>query len=183
MNNERLDLPLEAEPGSIEPVDGDPIEGDEEQLTDKLDRLAGGRTISEQAPAIPRGPRGARAAALQALFEEDLTGHPSLRALERLPAFARLSEVQMNRAKRIVRFVNAERSDLDARVATVAKQFPTDQMGTVDRNILRIALAELETDPDTSHAVIVNEAVELAKLFGSDSSPRFINGVLGALLR
>lgn len=178
MNSEHLDLPQGTESNSP-----DPAEGHREQLTDKLDRLAGGRTISEQAPAIPRGPRGARAAALQALFEEDLTGHPALRTLERLPAFTRLSEVQVERAKKIVRFVNTERSELDARIATVARQFPTDQMGTVDRNILRIALAELETDSDASHAVIVNEAVELAKLFGSESSPRFVNGVLGALLR
>ena len=58
----------------------------EEPLTDKLDRLAGGRTVSEQTPVIPRGARGARSAVLQALYEEDLTGHPALRALNRLPA-------------------------------------------------------------------------------------------------
>ncbi len=155
----------------------------EEQLTDKLDRLAGGRTISEKAPPIPRGPRGARAAVLQALYEEDITGHPALRALQRLPAYERLSESQSKRAEVLVKFVSDNRADLDARIASVAKEFPADQLGAVDRNILRIALAELEPDHDTPQAVAVNEAVELAKLFGSDSSPRFVNGVLGALLR
>lgn len=154
-----------------------------EQLPDKLDRLAGGRTISEQAPNIPRGPRGARAAVLQALYEEDLTGHPALRVLERLPAFTRLSTAQSEKAIALVRFIGKNRAQLDERIGTVAKQYPVAQLGTVDRNVLRIALAELEPGQATSQAVVVNEAVELAKLFGSDSSPRFVNGVLGALLR
>lgn len=153
------------------------------QLTDKLDKLAGGRTISEKAPAIPRGPRGARAAVLQALYEEDLTGHPALRALHRLPAFARLSPAQSERAESLVRFIGKKKTDLDAKIATVAKEYPVSQLGTVDRNVLRIALAELEPGQDLPQAVVVNEAVELAKLFGSDSSPKFVNGVLGALLR
>lgn len=156
---------------------------DEEQLTDKLDQLAGGRTISEKAPTIPRGPRGARAAVLQALYEEDLTGHPAERALHRLPAFARLSPVQAEKAEALVRFISKNRSDYDLRIATVAKEYPVAQLGTVDRNVLRIALAELDPEQGASPAMVVNEAVELAKLFGSESSPRFVNGVLGALLR
>lgn len=161
----------------------DPAIPDEEQLTDKLDRLAGGRTLSEQAPSIPRGPRGARAAVLQALYEEDLTGHPALRVLSRLPAFIRLSPAQSEKAEALVRFIADNRSALDSRIATVAREFPVDQLGTVDRNVLRIALAELDPSYGTPQAVAVNEAVELARLFGSDSSPRFVNGVLGALLR
>ncbi len=155
----------------------------EDELTDKLDKLAGGRTISEQAPAMPRGPRGARAAALQALYEEDLTGHPSIRALLRLPAFERLSESQSSKAEALVRFIGENRERLDERIGTVAREFPVEQLGTVDRNVLRIALAEIEMGQTESDAIAVNEAVELAKLFGSDSSPRFVNGVLGALLR
>ena len=158
-------------------------ESPEDQLTDKLDRLAGGRTISEQAPPIPRGPRGARAAVLQALFEEDLTGHPARSALLRLPAFKKLSPAQAEKAEGLVRFIGENRAEIDQRIASVAKEFPTEQLGTVDRNVLRIALAELEPEQNTPQAVVVNEAVELAKLFGSDSSPSFVNGVLGALLR
>lgn len=153
------------------------------EFTDKLDRLAGGKTISEDAPPLPKGLRGARAAALQALYEEDLTGHPSLRALHQLPGFMRLSRTHSSRAEAIVRYVTAKRSEIDARIAGAAKQFPVTQMGIVDRNVLRIALAELDPEIGTPQRVAVNEAVELASLFGSDSSPRFVNGVLGALLR
>ena len=161
---------------------GDPVSA-ESELTDPLDRLAGGRTISEEAPAIPRGPRGARAAALQALYEEDITGHPPIRALRQLPVYLRLSAANAKRSEAIVHRVSANRQALDARIATAAKQYPVAQMGTVDRNVLRIALAEMDPEIGTPVGVAVNEAVEIAKLFGSGSSPGFVNGVLGALLR
>lgn len=161
---------------------GEPETGADE-LTDKLDRIAGGRSVSESAPRIPGGPRGARSAALQALFEEDLTGHSAERSLEQLPAFTRLAPELAERARVLVRHVTANRQVLDRRIATAAKEFPVDQLAAVDRNVLRIALAELEQEPKQPVAVIVNEAVELARLFGAESSPKFINGVLGALLR
>ncbi len=161
----------------------DGSESDEEQFSDRLDQIAGSRSVSEDAPALPRGARGARVAALQALYEEDLTGHPAMRALHNLPAYLRLSPSHTERAEALVRFVRSNRVALDSRIATVAKEFPVDQLGAVDRNIMRIALAELDPEVGTPPAVAVNEAVELAKLFGSDSSSRFINGVLGALLR
>jgi N utilization substance protein B len=153
------------------------------ELTDKLDRIAGGRTLSESAPRIPGGPRGARAAALQALFEEDLTGHAAERSLEHLPAFAKLSPELAARARALVRHVAANRQALDRRIAGAATEFPVEQIAAVDRNVLRIALAELELEPKPPAAVVVNEAVELARLFGAESSPKFVNGVLGALLR
>ncbi|MDA0677270.1 MAG: transcription antitermination factor NusB [Chloroflexi bacterium] len=150
------------------------------ESTDKLDRLAGGRTISETAPTIPRGQRGARAAALQALYEEDMTGHPALRSLHNLLTFTKLSTTHAAQAEAIVRAVTANREALDKRLAKAATSFPVTQMATVDRNVLRIALIEVEKHPV---GVVINEAVELAKLFGSESSPKFVNGVLGALLR
>ena len=153
------------------------------ELTDKLDRLAGGRSTGESAPRIPGGQRGARASALQALYEEDLTGHNAERTLERLPVFQKLAETHANRARLIVRYVTAHRRELDARIGERAREFPIDQIGTIERNLLRIALAELEIDEKPPVAVVVNEAVELAKLFGGESTPKFINGTLGALLR
>ena len=161
--------------------DADPDAAD--LTTDKLDRIAGGRTLSESTPRIPGGPRGARAAALQALFEEDLTGHPAARSLESLPAFKKLSPELAEKARSLVKHVTASRQALDRRIAGAAKEFPVDQIATVDRNVLRIALAELEIEPPPPAAVVVNEAVELARLFGAESSPKFVNGVLGALLR
>jgi N utilization substance protein B len=66
-------------------------------------------------------------------------------------------------------------------IAECAPEWPVDQLAVVDRNILRLALWEFAVSGETPVRVAINEAVELAKRFGSDSAPRFINGVLGSL--
>jgi N utilization substance protein B len=74
---------------------------------------------------------------------------------------------------------NAQR--IDHKVAEAAPEWPIDQLAIIDRNILRMAVWEFIISGDTPTKVAINEAVELAKNYGSDSAPRFINGVLGAL--
>lgn len=71
--------------------------------------------------------------------------------------------------------------ELDQFIAEHAPEWPLEQVAVVDRNILRIALWELAVSDTIPIKVAINEAVELAKMFGSDSSPRFVNGVLGSL--
>ena len=71
---------------------------------------------------------------------------------------------------------------LDRAIAQHAPEWPLDQVATIDRNILRIALWEIAVDRKTPVKVAINEAVELAKMYGSDSSARFVNGVLGSLV-
>ena len=86
-------------------------------------------------------------------------------------------------ARRLMAGVLVHRHRLNTLIAQHAPEWPLDQMAVVDRNILRIAIFELgDADMDTPAKVAINEAVEMAKVFGSDSSPRFVNGVLGALL-
>jgi N utilization substance protein B len=70
---------------------------------------------------------------------------------------------------------------MDAVIARFAPEWPLDQMAVIDRNILRMAIYEFLIDGETPVKVAINEAVELAKTYGSDSAPRFINGVLGTL--
>ena len=70
---------------------------------------------------------------------------------------------------------------MDSLISRYAPEWPLDQMAVIDRNVLRIAIFEFLVDTETPVKVAINEAVELAKIYGSDSSPRFINGVLGAL--
>ncbi len=70
---------------------------------------------------------------------------------------------------------------LDQFIAEHAPEWPLDQVAIIDRNILRIALWELAVYCETPIKVAINEAIELAKTFGSDSTPRFVNGVLGSL--
>ncbi len=70
---------------------------------------------------------------------------------------------------------------LDGLIAKHAPEWPLDQVATIDRNIIRISLWEFAVYQKTPIKVAINEAVELAKVFGSDSTPRFVNGVLGSL--
>ena len=84
-------------------------------------------------------------------------------------------------AQALVAGVVATTPTLDRLIQQYAPEWPLDQMALIDRNILRIAIWEFAAGQHTPIKVAINEAVELAKLYGSDSAPRFINGVLGAL--
>ena len=123
----------------------------------------------------------ARSVALQVLYEVDLTGHLPGNVLdERLeddPLESNLAEF----TSQIVFGVFPITVKLDDFIAQHAPEWPLDQVATIDRNILRIALWEFAVAGCTPVKGAINEAIELAKLFGSDSTPRFVNGVLGAL--
>lgn len=123
----------------------------------------------------------ARSVALQALYEIDMANHGIGDVME-----ARLSEVSLEPrlekfAYKIVQEVSPIREILDQHIAIHAPEWPIDQVSIIDRNLLRIAIWEFAVSGDTPVKVAINEAVELAKIFGSDSSARFVNGVLGSL--
>ena len=123
----------------------------------------------------------ARSLALQVLYEVDIANHPPadiyrLR-LEENP----LPDEVADFARMIIFGVLPLTGTLDQIIAIYAPEWPLDQIAAIDRNILRMALWEFAVYQDTPLKVAINEAVELAKQFGSDSAPRFINGVLGAL--
>ena len=82
----------------------------------------------------------------------------------------------------IVEGVEARRSQLDAAIAAKAKGWTLERMPVLDLNVLRIGAFELVDRPDVPVAVVLDEAVELAKRFSSDDSGRFVNGVLSALV-
>jgi N utilization substance protein B len=126
--------------------------------------------------------RRARALALQALFETDAVAHPIGQVLEYRLADEPLSAEGEAFARRLVAGVMRHKATLDAWIARYAPEWPVEQMAIIDRNLLRIALFELAGGGDAPVKVVINEAVELAKTFGSDSSPRFINGVLGSFV-
>lgn len=133
----------------------------------------------------PSGRRAARAAAVQALYEAESTGHPATAALDQIVERDGLSGDQREFAARLVSAVESDRLALDERIGVLAPARPVNRIDRVDRTILRLALAELRFEGDSASppAVIANEAVELARLYGSETSPRFINGVLGTVLR
>ena len=125
--------------------------------------------------------RRARAVALQGLYEIDFTQHSAEYALGCRFKERALPESATAFAFHLVEGVVDYKSQLDEVMAELAPEWPVKQIAVVDRNILRIAIYELLFDSDTPPKVAINEAVELAKMFGSDSSPRFVNGVLGSL--
>lgn len=125
--------------------------------------------------------RQARIAALQALYELDCTKHKVEEVLARLRAGETLTQEARSFSEELVKGVLQNKSELDALIKKFAPAFPPEQMSIIDRNILRLAIFEILFDDKTPFKVAINEAVELAKEFGSDSSPRLINGVLGSI--
>lgn len=123
----------------------------------------------------------ARSVALQALYEIDLVGHPLGEVLTDRFAETQLEERLQEFVRVLVAGVWPLAPQLDQYIAEHAPEWPLDQVAVVDRNILRMALWEFAVDTATPIKVAINEAVELAKLYGSDSAPRFVNGVLGSL--
>jgi len=123
----------------------------------------------------------ARAVALQALYEIDMVGHPPLLVINDRLSDNDLDEKLTEFVSQITMGVWPIVEELDQFIAEHAPEWPLHQVATVDRNILRIALWEFAVSENIPIKVAINEAVELAKVFGSDSSPRFINGVLGSL--
>ncbi|MBN2007684.1 MAG: transcription antitermination factor NusB [Anaerolineae bacterium] len=126
--------------------------------------------------------RSARQFALQALYEIDLVAHPVGDVLTAL--FDEATEITprvRTYTQQLVAGVLRHREMLDQYIQSHAPEWPLDQVATVDRNLLRIALYEFTLE-EVPVKVAINEAVELAKRYGSDSAPRFVNGVLGALV-
>jgi N utilization substance protein B len=125
--------------------------------------------------------RRARVAALQALYESDMSTHAALAALDRLAEEEALTEELTAFARSLVEGVIEQRSAIDDVIRQAAPQWPVEQISAIDRNILRLAIREILMNNGAPVRAAINEAVELAKSFGSDSSARFVNGVLGSV--
>ncbi|GAP18057.1 transcription antitermination factor NusB [Levilinea saccharolytica] len=123
----------------------------------------------------------ARSVALQVLYEIDLTGHPIGTVFQTRLDTEPLDKSTADFSWQIIAGVVPLMAKLDAFIAQHAPEWPMDQVAIIDRNILRIAVWEFAVSETTPVKVAINEAIELAKLFGSDSTPRFVNGVLGSL--
>ncbi|MAU10701.1 MAG: transcription antitermination factor NusB [Anaerolineaceae bacterium] len=123
----------------------------------------------------------ARRVTLQVLYEIDAANHPPGDVLQNM--LTQEEEVRKVRTyiRRLVAGILDNRTTMDAILQDYAPEFPLQQIAIVDRNILRIALYEMAIGTRTPIGVAIDEAVELAKLFGADGSARFVNGVLGAV--
>ena len=126
--------------------------------------------------------RKARIVALQSLHEVDVVRHDPVLVLERRVGEESLSPSAVVFARNLVSGVLENREEIDKIVTAFAPSWPIGQMAVVDRNLLSIAIYEIMLGGETPPKVAINEAVELAKAFGSDSSPKFVNGVLGSVM-
>ena len=124
----------------------------------------------------------ARVKALQVLYEVDAVGHDARKIVERLKRESELPEETLQFTARLVEGVAANQDVIDRMIGKYAPNWPVHQLSIIDRTVLRIAIFELKYNKETPSKAVANEAVELAKSFGSDSSTKFVNGVLGSLM-
>lgn len=124
----------------------------------------------------------ARSIALQVLYEVDISGHQPGIVLSNRFDTLKMDDSLKHFISQIVSGVIKNKNALDEYIAEFAPDWPLDQVAVIDRNLLRIALWEIAAYQKTPEKVVINESVELAKLYGSDGSSRFINGVLGGLI-
>ncbi len=125
--------------------------------------------------------RKAREIAFQVLCEISVTGHKPDKTLEQLLGESKLTEVNASFARELVIGAINNREKIDEYIKRFAPAWPIEQLPVVDKSILRLAIYEILLDNRVPTKVAINEAVELAKIFGSENSAKFINGVLGAV--
>ena len=128
----------------------------------------------------------ARTIALQTLYQWDFRGQPNqgvdvivkTNLQEFAPQFDDKGFIQ-----NLVDGVIEHQAEIDKLITEYAPEWPLDQITMVDRNVLRIGIQELKFDNDIPEKVAINEAIELAKAFGGESSGKFVNGVLGSIYK
>lgn len=118
-----------------------------------------------------------RRLALQWLYKSDLTGDWEASDLETYLGLRGDPDEVKRLAREIVEGVVAKRAKLDAQITRIAENWDISRMATIDRNVIRLAAWEL-IFTDTPGAVVINEAVELAKSFSTENSGAFVNGIL-----
>ncbi len=119
---------------------------------------------------------------VQVLYETDRSRHDPIVVLERRLSDGILNLSSSDYSRLLINGILENREKIDKIVAEYATAWPINQIAAVDKNILRIAVFEIIFGGDVPYKVAINEAIELSKIYGTDSSPAFVNGVLGSLM-
>ncbi|MBE9565697.1 MAG: transcription antitermination factor NusB [Proteobacteria bacterium] len=127
--------------------------------------------------------RAARELALRTLFQVDVGGMKSEEAIDLAFAQEPRDAQTLAFARDLVEGVVNQRARIDAVIEKYARDWTLERMANIDRNVLRLAICELLFMPDIPPSVTVDEAVELAKKYSTAESGRFVNGILGNLVR
>lgn len=131
---------------------------------------------------LQRNRSRSRSLALQILFEIDLTKHDKDDVLGHLMVESDLDKNHLDFTRDIVYGVIDKQKQIDSLISQCATERAVDDLSSLDKSVLRMGILELMNFPDTPPKVVVNEAVELAQIYGSDNSYKFVNGVLGSVL-
>ena len=140
-------------------------------------------SVTRTTGTLANNKRKSRVAALQVLYELDSSEHNLETVLSTYPEDIELPKTVRSFSRNLVSGVLAHREEIDKIIETFAPSWPVHQIATVDRNILRVAIYEIRFGGQTPPKVAVNEAVEIAKIFGADGAPKFVNGVLGSVMK
>lgn len=117
------------------------------------------------------------------LFQLDLAGGEPDGIFDEFWASREADADSRTFAEHLVRGVHARSTELDGVIAGSSENWRVDRMAVVDRNVLRVAVYEMLLDPETPPLVIIDEAIEVGKRFGSEKSGSFINGILDGIRR
>jgi N utilization substance protein B len=133
--------------------------------------------------ATGSGRHRAREALFRVAYQAEAAGDDYQQAWDAFAERERLSEAQQRMVGAIVRVLDRDRERIDATLAAAAAHWPLQRMSATDRSVLRAAAAELLASPETPARVVLDEAIEIAKRYGSEESGRFVNGVLDHVAR
>lgn len=125
--------------------------------------------------------RKAREIALQALYAAEISGSEWQDVLDDMLKRRNPSDEAAEYARRLVSTVNESRVEIDRMIVECLENWKFERVSVIDRNILRIALAELIHFPEVPGGVIINEAIEIAHRFSSNKAGKFVNGILDRL--
>lgn len=124
-----------------------------------------------------------RTIAMQTLYEWDMRKQLDIEPIVERNINEFEEDADAEFVNSVVKGVISVADEIDAKIATAAPEWPIEQISPIDKAILRVSIYELLYDTEVPPKVAINEAVELAKLFGGENSSKFINGVLGTLYR
>ncbi|TSC92490.1 MAG: putative transcription termination factor [Candidatus Berkelbacteria bacterium Licking1014_7] len=124
-----------------------------------------------------------RTLAMQIIYEWDFRDRKNLKEIQNRSEEIFKKDLDIEYLRKLVNGTIKELDQVDKKILSVAPEFPIDQIAKIDKAILRIAIFEFENCQEVPPKVIINEAVEIAKMFGGENSYKFVNGALGAIYR
>jgi len=150
---------------------------------DKLNKLVEGSFISEQNSKKIHGQRMLRAAVVQSIYESEISKTKNIDLIKTSDYYENCSKERKSMAELIFQYAINNENIIDEKISEHIDDKNFGRISIVDLSILRMAISEMKVNNKAPVGVVVNEAVELANIFGSDSSKNFINGVLHSMVR